>query len=210
MSKALALYAFESLYRELNPQAAKLSISDLHKFLKSEKDYPQSAPLFITWNKNHNLRGCIGTFLSLPTESGVAEYSLVSAFQDSRFPQISALELPLLSVSVTLLDKFEPISDPEDWEIGKHGLKVKISTGGRHYSGTFLPLVAEEQEWDHIETLWNLLSKAGYRGVSELKTLEFYGNGIKNGAVQLTRYEGLKSGLNYAEYLGVRKVISGE
>lgn len=209
MSKALALYAFESLYRELNPQSAKIKISDFHKYLKSDKNYPQSAPLFITWNKNHHLRGCIGTFLSLPTEAGVAEYALVSAFQDSRFPQISALELPLLSVSVTLLDNFEPISDPEDWEVGRHGLKVKISAGGRHYSGTFLPLVAEEQEWDRVETLWNLLSKAGYRGVSELKTLEFYESGIGSGAVQLTRYEGLKAGLDYAEYLGVRRAISG-
>lgn len=210
MSKSLALWAFESLYQKLNPHAAPITLKDLNSYFgTSAKDYPSDAPLFITWNKNHQLRGCIGTFLGMPTEKGVSEYALVSAFQDSRFPQVSASELPSLSVSVTLLSNFEPIEDPTDWEIGVHGLKVKILSNGRHYLGTFLPVVAEEQEWDKKETLWNLLRKAGYSGTSQLQTIGFYNKGISEGWIQLTRYEGLKAGLDYAEYLEARKKLEG-
>lgn len=208
MSKSLALWAFESLNSKLNPKAPHISLSDLNLFVgSSSADYPSKAPLFITWNKKHNLRGCIGTFQSSPTESGVANYALVSAFEDTRFPAISVSELPLLSASVTLLDKFEPISDASDWTVGKHGLKVRLNTNGRHYLGTFLPLVAEEQEWDKKETLWNLLRKAGFSGVSELQTLDFYRKGLAEGWIELTRYEGLKSGAEYAEYAAARKAL---
>lgn len=210
MSKSLALWAFESLNAKLNPNSSSLSIKELNSLLgTSDNDYPPKAPLFITWNKNNNLRGCIGTFLSSPTESGVANYALVSAFEDPRFPPIKASELPLLSVSVTLLDNFEPISDPTDWEIGVHGLKVKFNSNGHHYLGTFLPVVAEEQEWDKKDTLWNLLRKAGFSGVSRLQTLDFYKRGISEDWLILTRYEGLKSGLDYKEYIAARKELKG-
>lgn len=210
MAKSLALWAFETLNSKLNPSSASVALSDFNNLLgTSSADYPAKAPLFITWNKNGNLRGCIGTFLSMPTESGVANYALVSAFDDSRFPAISVSELRQLSVSVTLLDNFIPIDDPADWEIGVHGLKVKFNANGRHYLGTFLPVVAEEQEWDKKETLWNLLRKAGYSGVSRAEAVAFYTKGITEGWLDLTRYEGLKSGLDYAEYVAARKELEG-
>lgn len=210
MAKSLAYWAFETLNSKLNPNSASIALKDYNSSLGvSSSDYPSKAPLFITWNKNGNLRGCIGTFLSSPTESGVANYALVSAFEDPRFPAISSFELPLLSVSVTLLDNFEPIDDPNDWEIGVHGLKVKFSANGRHFLGTFLPVVAEEQEWDKKETLWNLLRKAGYSGVSRAGTLDFYNKGITEGWMDLTRYEGLKCGLDYKEYVAARKELEG-
>lgn len=208
MTKALAFWAFENLNSRLHPESASATLKDLNQLVGStEKDYPPRAPLFITWNKDDNLRGCIGTFLSSPTESGVANYALISAFEDLRFSPIRASELPLLSVSVTLLDNFEPIEDPEDWEIGLHGLKVKFNAGGRHYLGTFLPVVAEEQEWDKKDTLWNLLRKAGYGGVSKLQTVGFYQKGIADGWLELTRYEGLKTQLDYEEYLAAKKKL---
>lgn len=210
MAKSLALWAFETLNSKLNPSSASMALSDYNTLLgTSSADYPSNAPLFITWNKNGNLRGCIGTFLSSPTESGVANYALVSAFEDSRFPAISASELLLLSVSVTLLDNFEPIDDATDWEIGVHGLKVKFNADRRHYLGTFLPVVAEEQQWDKQETLWNLLRKAGYSGVSRAETLAFYNKGISEGWMELIRYEGLKCGLDYREYVAARKELEG-
>lgn len=199
MGSSLPVLAFASLLSKLT-STHRPSLLEITKALGDNTKYPNKAPLFITWNKNDALRGCIGTFLSMEIESGVSEYAIISALEDSRFPPISARELSLLSVSVTLLANFVPISDCEDWEIGIHGLKVQIDANGRHYLGTFLPSVAEEQEWTQLETLWNLLRKAGYQGISEGATLDFYTQLLQNGQLNLTRYEGLKYGLSYEEY----------
>lgn len=196
MTKTLALWAFEALNRRLFPESSKNAIQKFGDL----SGYPSEAPLFITWNKNGDLRGCIGTFLPLPTEKGVAEYALVSAFEDPRFPPITKKELPNLSVSVTLLDRFTPIDNAIDWTIGAHGLRVRFFQNGKHYSGTFLPSVAEEQEWDQETTLFYLARKAGFRGVSPGQAIDTYQQGIEEGWIQLTRYDGVKSGALYAEY----------
>lgn len=77
------------------------------------------SPLFVTWNtrssrpgKAPRLRGCIGTFEPISIREGLAEYALISAFQDHRFRKIEEWELenlecgyatcPLLSSSLKL------------------------------------------------------------------------------------------------------------
>lgn len=202
MSKSLAYLAFETLTSSLNPGAGALTIKEINEAL-GHGDYPTSSPLFVTWNKNGQLRGCIGTFLALAIEKGVPKYALISAFEDPRFPPITRHELSQLSVSITILDKFERISDPNDWEIGTHGLKVLFG----HHLGTFLPSVAEEQEWDKVETLWNLLRKAGYSGISASKTLDYYEKALADGSMELTRYRGLKCGADYDEYVSFRRSL---
>ncbi|KAF3989010.1 hypothetical protein FT663_00612 [Candidozyma haemuli var. vulneris] len=201
MTKALCLWAFESLNRRLFPDTAG---SGLNHFLSATgsttAEFPKDAPMFITWNKDDDLRGCIGTFSPLNTEKGVAKYALVSAFEDPRFPPIEAKELPRLSASVTLLDKFEKIDNPLDWTVGEHGLKVYFEISGRGYSGTFLPSVAEDQGWDAEDTLWNLARKAHYSGLKRSDTVGFYERGIAEGWLQLTRYRGLKAEASYEEY----------
>lgn len=208
MSKSLAYLAFEALHNKLN-LGNPVSLKEFNTYTgTTENQYPSKAPLFVTWHKNHRLRGCIGTFLSSQTESGVSSYALVSAFEDPRFPPISKSELPLLTVDVTLLDHFRPIELPTDWEVGTHGLKVQLTQGGHSYLGTFLPSVAEEQEWDTTDTLFNLLRKADYSGISRAKTLEFYKKGIEEGWLELIKYEGLKCGSNYAEFLKAHTALA--
>ena len=56
--------------------------------------------------------------------------------------------MPSLGVAVSLLTQFEDMAHPMDWEVGKHGIEIDFRHGGRKYSGTFLPEVAEEQGWD--------------------------------------------------------------
>lgn len=205
MSKSLALYAFEALACEFN----QALLGGLHEFEKATRsktgEYPAEAPLFVTWNKSNQLRGCIGTFLPLPTQQGIAQYALISAFEDSRFPPVRVSELPRMSVSITLLDNFISISDPTDWKIGLHGLKVLFTDRGRRYLGTFLPSVAEEQEWDQVDTLWNLLRKAGFSRVSIDDTLDYYTSAIKTDAMSLVRYDGLKCGATYQEYVDFKE-----
>jgi len=225
MSKSLCCFAFETLQQKVSKSKRKLpshhqlstdsSLSDsiplskyLHHFHESITSFPSSAPLFITWNQNGQLRGCIGTFQSLPLESGVKKFSISAGFQDPRFHPIQSHEVSLsLSVAVTLLDNFTPIHSPQDWEIGLNGLKLSFVNDDQHYLGTFLPSVAEEEEWDKLTTLYYLLKKADYNYIKKDEVLLFYTKGLKEGWLSLTRYDGLKSSLDYNEYVTIRSEI---
>ncbi|KAJ2906133.1 uncharacterized protein MKZ38_002848 [Zalerion maritima] len=151
------------------------------------------SPLFVTWDTEtrsgaKELRGCIGTFETLPLEEGLPSYARTSAFDDHRFDPVSFSELSSLVASVTLLTNFETAASWDDWEVGKHGIKIRVSHNGRSYSATYLPQVAEEQEWDHEQTLSSLMRKAGFRG--DWKKVPF----------QTTRYQGKKVELEWKEY----------
>jgi AMMECR1 domain-containing protein len=96
----------------------------------------------------------------------------------------------LLNCGVSLLTQFEGVDNPLDWEVGKHGIEIEFEHRNKYYSSTFLPEVAEEQNWDQKETLIYLVDKAGYSGklesiISKIKT---------------KRYQSLKAHLSYAEY----------
>ena len=146
------------------------------------------SPLFVTWNTisprsgSRNLRGCIGTFESLPLSSGLSSYALTSALSDHRFSPISLSELPSLEVSVTLLTDFEPAKDPMDWELGVHGIRISFYARNKRYGACYLPDVAVEQGWDKEETVVSLMRKAGWGGrrekwseVEDLKVVRFQG-----------------------------------
>ncbi|CAI5756337.1 unnamed protein product [Candida verbasci] len=207
MSKTLSCYAFETLINKLQTDSKKIPLSSYFEILGEDSSkLPASAPLFITWNKNQSLRGCIGTFQSLPISSGVSKFAINSAFQDPRFPPIKAKELDSLSVSVTLLDNFREIKNANDWTIGLNGLKISFELDGDYYSGTFLPSVAEDEEWDKITTLYYLLKKADY-SIAKSNVAEFYKNGLDEGWLKLVKYDGLKQGVTYEEFNKIRNEI---
>lgn len=210
MSKALCCYAFETLYTRLNPESKKLSLSKYYDQLNELASHFRSpAPLFITWNQDDRLRGCIGTFLPLSIESGISRFSLTAALQDPRFHPISKRELnSSLKVSVTLLDNFVEINTWDDWKIGLHGLRISFEYENDYYLGTFLPSVAEEENWDQTTTLYYLLKKADYNGVKKDRVAQFYTNGLKEGWLTLTRYDGLKDSLTYDDFLAIRNSIA--
>ncbi|ODV83899.1 hypothetical protein CANARDRAFT_29624 [[Candida] arabinofermentans NRRL YB-2248] len=195
--KTYAAYAFDSLYSSLHKVPA-IPISKFKAIIDNDcKLITEKCPLFVTWNTKKNnekiLRGCIGNFGDLLLPDGVKEYSLIAAFEDTRFEPIKLKELPKLSCSVTLLKNFEIRSDPLDWELGKHGIRIIIN-GKR--SATFLPEVAEEQGWSKEETLQHLVRKAGY-----------YSGDWKDMSIELTRYQGIKDSIDYQEYLDLRSSI---
>ena len=125
-------------------------------------------PLFVTWLKNGNLRGCIGTFSDdQPFGTTLQKFGIISAVKDTRFPPISKSELPSLRVEISLLHSFEKIEDPLNWEVGTHGIEIEFkdpTDNSEVYRGTFLPNVASEQGWNQITTLEHLIQKAGYYG----------------------------------------------
>ena len=160
---------------------------------------PASAPLFVTWNTlededdedDTSLRGCIGTFEPQRLDEGLQEYAIISALEDHRFSPISRHELPRLQVAVTLLTDFEQVSDPYDWVVGVHGVRLSFTDKGLRYGSTYLPDVAKEQGWTREEALYSLTLKAGWRGSrSRWRDLD----------LRVTRYQGEKCSLSYAQF----------
>lgn len=156
-------------------------------------------PLFVTWKigRDKRLRGCIGTFSAMNLHSGLREYTLTSALKDSRFPPMTREELPRLFCSVSLLTNFEDVGDYLDWEVGVHGIRIEFfNEKGSKRTATYLPEVAKEQGWDHIQTIDSLLRKGGYKAPI---TNDF------RKTIKLTRYRSEKLTMSYAEYIGHRQ-----
>ena len=79
---------------------------------------------------------------------------------------ISLQELPQLQVSVSILINFskKPLEDPLNFEIGKHGVSLDFTHKGKEYSSTFLPEVAQEEGWNQLDTINELLEKCEFPG----------------------------------------------
>jgi uncharacterized protein (TIGR00296 family) len=144
-------------------------------------------PLFVTWELSGELRGCIGSFQPLPLWSGLQEYAIKSSMKDPRFSPISSKELSNLSVTVSLLHSFEDCATPTDWEVGRHGIRLLLH--GRR--STFLPEVAEEENWTKEETLIHLARKGGFFG-------QYDADAIARSTV--SRYQSSKISAPWEEY----------
>ncbi|CAF3258020.1 unnamed protein product [Rotaria sp. Silwood2] len=152
-------------------------------------------PLFVTWfvGSEQKLRGCIGTFTPMNLIQGLREYAITSATNDSRFSPISRDEYPLLSCAVSVLTHFEPCLSYMDWDIGLHGIRIEFfNERGAKRSATYLPEVAHEQGWNHIQTIDSLLRKGGYKApiTSDMRK-----------SVLVTRYRSEKLTLHYNDYI---------
>lgn len=125
---------------------------------------PSSATLetpcgaFVTLHLGGRLRGCIGHITAAdPLLRTVADVAVSSAFDDPRFPPVTAGEAPRLSIEISVLSPFRAITDPADVTVGEHGLLLR--KGNR--SGLLLPQVATEHHWDREEFLDHTCQKAG-------------------------------------------------
>ena len=67
-------------------------------------------------------------------------------------------------MGLSLLTNFKEIKDPENWVVGKHGIKISFKHKGQTYDSTFLPEVAEEEGWSVKQTMQELVTKSGYPG----------------------------------------------
>jgi uncharacterized protein (TIGR00296 family) len=162
-----------------------------------------SCPLFVTWKKRTRkageearLRGCIGTLEPRDLHSSLGEYTLISALRDRRFNPIERKELPFLDCTVSLLTNFEAELGWQDWEVGKHGMIIEFedpsNPSGRPLSATYLPEVAQQQEWTTEECIDSLVQKAG-----------FYGTVTENlrNKITLTRYQSSLYTMTYQDYI---------
>ena len=79
----------------------------------------------------------------------IYRYSFIAAFRDDRFSSVTLDDLPNLNCYLSIIGKFEDFTDPNDFEIGKHGVWVEFQVDGSHHSATYIPNVPKDQGWDH-------------------------------------------------------------
>jgi len=118
----------------------------------------QHAGIFVTLNKSHQLRGCIGYVEGLkPLQNAVEEMSVAAAFEDPRFSPIEKDELKDIEIEISVLSPLETIMDTSQIEIGKHGLIIEQGL----MRGLLLPQVATDYNWDVQTFLEQTCQKAG-------------------------------------------------
>jgi uncharacterized protein len=116
------------------------------------------AGAFVTLHVMRVLRGCIGIpEPAQPLGEVVRHCAAAAAFEDPRFPPVRRHELSVLTLEVSVLSEFVPVSDVGSIEIGRHGLVAE--RGGQR--GLLLPQVAPEYGWSVEEFLQHTCIKAG-------------------------------------------------
>ncbi len=120
--------------------------------------FKEDMAVFVTLEKNHALRGCIGDIIpQRPLIDSIIERSYSASLEDPRFPPVSPEELPFIDVEVSVLSAPVPTPSYNDIILGTHGI---ILQKGKN-SAVFLPQVPPEQGWTLEETLSHLSQKAG-------------------------------------------------
>jgi hypothetical protein len=120
----------------------------------------QERGAFVTLRESGELRGCIGyTSAVKPLSMTVRDTATLAALRDTRFPPVSATELPRLEYEISVLSPLRRVLDVRQIEVGRHGLLMK--NGG--HEGLLLPQVPVEQKWDRQKFLEETCAKAGMR-----------------------------------------------
>ncbi|XP_066266375.1 nuclear protein AMMECR1-like [Branchiostoma lanceolatum] len=116
--------------------------------------------------------------------------------RDERFAPIAEVELRKLHCSVFLLTELEIAEDYLDWEIGTHGIRIEfVDEDGTERAATYLPHVARDHGWNHVQTINRLLRKGGYRSLitDDLRR-----------SLKLTRYRTQRADASFTDYMAYR------
>ncbi len=116
------------------------------------------AGAFVTLRAGDALRGCIGYLeADLPLLEVVERCAVSAATRDPRFAPVTIAEWDALLVEISVLGPVEPIADPSEIEIGRHGVIIEHD----YLRGLLLPQVAIEQGWNAAELVLHVCLKAG-------------------------------------------------
>ncbi len=145
----------------------KLAEETVKSVVRGEKpEVPENLPpitkekrgAFVTLNKNHQLRGCIGYIVPIkPLYETIMEMGKAAALRDPRFQPVEPDELDDIDVEVSVLTVPHVIDDVNEIEVGKHGIIIRKG----HSQGLLLPQVATEYGWDRETFLKHTCRKAG-------------------------------------------------
>jgi AmmeMemoRadiSam system protein A len=145
-----------SLNEKAKKEALKLARDTINAHLDGEElNYTPANPdllkpigAFVTLTKDEQLRGCIGNFEPEdPVYKVIQNVAVSAAVRDSRFTPVTKSELPELEIEISTMSPQKLISNWQDIQIGKHGVRIVLN--GK--SGTLLPQVATDNNWD-LET----------------------------------------------------------
>jgi AmmeMemoRadiSam system protein A len=113
---------------------------------------------FVTLTAGGELRGCIGYPLPVrPLDETIIEMAIAAATQDTRFEPVTAGELKALKIEISVLGLPEPVKEPGEVQVGRHG--IIVSKG--YHRGLLLPQVPVEHRWDRDTYLSHGCLKAG-------------------------------------------------
>ena len=123
----------------------------------------KNAATFVTLTQNSQLRGCIGSLQAYrPLQDDIRENACNAAFRDPRFKPLTAEELPITSVEVSLLTPAESMqfsSEADALAQLRPNIDGIIFSAGNRRS-TFLPQVWEQLP-DPADFMAHLKQKAG-------------------------------------------------
>ncbi len=120
--------------------------------------------VFVSLHIDGMLRGCLGRFEADGIQLGrlVSIMAGEAASHDPRFPAVRLQETSLIDIEISVLTPLEKVNSPEDVVPGKHGLYiVGRDPAGFSRSGTLLPQVATDHNWDRNTFLDQTCIKAG-------------------------------------------------
>jgi len=126
---------------------------------------------FVTLNKNHVLRGCIGRFEpNMPLWTVVELMAVAAATQDYRFDKVEPKEISQIKIEISVLTPLKRIKSIDEFILGKQGIYMK--DGNSH--GTFLPQVADKSGWSKEEFLGHCAQDKAGIGWNGWKKAELY------------------------------------
>jgi AmmeMemoRadiSam system protein A len=143
-------------------------------------DYPaeltERRATFVTLQKHHQLRGCIGMLEAVrPLVEDIAENAFLAAFQDPRFPPLADDEFDELDIHLSILTTATPLAFTSEQDLINQlqpGIDGLILEEG-HRRGTFLPSVWEQLP-EPEQFLRHLKQKAGLAPDYWSETIRIY------------------------------------
>jgi len=152
--------------------AVRLARDSIENFIKEgiiiesikKPPFDKKMGVFVTINKNEDLRGCIGYPYPIKAlGDAIVDAAISAATQDPRFPSLKKDELDKINIEVTILSEPQRLEIknrkdlPKMIKIGQDGLIVKKG----FYQGLLLPQVPVEWDWEPEEFLCQTCFKAG-------------------------------------------------
>jgi AmmeMemoRadiSam system protein A len=152
----LVRLARQTISKRLGYPPEEKDILDLEQSLDDEI-FQAHCGTFVTLKISQKLRGCIGHLVGYTSlKKGIQENAVNAAFRDPRFSPLTAEELSLINIEVSVLSDPKPLefTDAEDLlsKLRPHvdGVIIRKEVA----SSTFLP-----QVWEHLPNSKDFLSQ---------------------------------------------------
>jgi AmmeMemoRadiSam system protein A len=114
--------------------------------------------VFVSVHRGDDLRGCLGTVEGRERlATAVVRLAGDVAHHDHRFAPIEPDEIDHVVIDLSVLTRPEPVEDPTEIIIGRHGVIVERGLE----RALLLPQVAPEHGWDRETLLARTCDKAG-------------------------------------------------